>query len=154
MVSIDSSAARRLRQRLSAASLKKYANARMSGDLHDAAVVQRDRTAADAPDQLAVVGGDEHGRAPRVDLAEQVHDLERQIGIEVAGRLVGEDDDGIVHERARDRDALLLAARELERKRVHPVLQPHPLEHLERAALLLRDRKSTRLNSSHLGSSY
>src|SRR5262245_37922864 len=140
MVSIDSSAARRLRQRLSAASLKKYANARMSGDLHDAAVVQRDRTAAYAPDQLAVVGGDEHGRAPRVDLAEQVHDLERQIGIEVAGRLVGEDDDGIVHERARDRDALLLAARELERKRVHPVLQPHPLEHLERAALLLRRR--------------
>jgi AcrR family transcriptional regulator len=36
--------------------------------------------------QLAVVRGDEHGRAARVDLAEQVHDLERQIRIEVPGR--------------------------------------------------------------------
>ena len=45
----------------------------------------------------------------------------------------------IVDERARDRDALLLAARELLGIGVHPVLQPDPLEHLERLALLRRD---------------
>ena len=73
-----------------------------------------------------------------VDLAEEVHDLERQVGIEVAGGLVGQDDGRIVDERPRDRDALLLAARQLHRKRVHAVLQADPLEHLERPALLLR----------------
>ena len=98
-----------------------------------------DDAPADAADQLAVVRGDEHRRAARVDLAEQVHDLERQVGIEVAGRLVGEDELRIVDERARDRDALLLAARQLLGKRVHAVLQPDPLQHLERLALLLRD---------------
>ena len=87
---------------------------------------------ADAPDQLAIVRGDEHGRSARVDLAEQVHDVERQIGVEVAGGLVGQHERRIVDQRARDRNALLLAARELERKRVHPVLQPDPLQHLER----------------------
>ena len=94
--------------------------------------------AADAADQLAVVRRDDDRRAAGVDLAEQVHDLERELGIEVAGRLVGQDDRRIVDERAGDGDALLLAARELHRVRVHPVLQADPLEHLERAALLLR----------------
>ena len=53
-------------------------------------MVEGERTASHSPDQLAIVGGDDDRRAARVDLAEQVHDLERQIGIEVAGRLVGQ----------------------------------------------------------------
>src|SRR5436190_2381433 len=172
IVSIESTAALRLRHRLSPASLKKYWSARIisirgasplglpdtlsraplrrrapfawcvpsSGGLHDAAVIERQRAAPDAANELAVVRGDQHGRAPRVDLAEQVHDLEREVRIEVAGRLVGEDDHRIVDERARDRDPLLLAAGELHRIRVHPVLQPDPLQHLEGPALLLRRR--------------
>ena len=62
--------------------------------LHDVSVIERDRAPADAADQLAIVRGDEHRRAAGVDLAEQVHDLERQVRIEVAGRLVGQDDRG------------------------------------------------------------
>ena len=96
--------------------------------------------AADAPDQLAIVRGDDDRRAARVDLAEQIHDFERQIGIEVAGRLVGEHELRVVDERARDGDALLLAARQLFGKRVHAVLQADPLQHLKGLALLRRQR--------------
>src|SRR5207248_10812783 len=76
----------------------------------------------------------------------------------------------LVHERARDRHALLLAARELVGQRVHPLREPDEVEHLghlaadRRLALALhlervgdvlgRDRKSTRLNSSHRTISY
>ena len=56
---------------------------------------------------------------PRVDLLEQVHDLARHQRIEVAGRLVGEQEARLAGERARDRDALLLAARELRRQVLH-----------------------------------
>ena len=110
------------------------------------ALVERDRASADQANELAVVGGDEHGRAAGVDLAQQVHDLERQIGIEVAGRFVGEQQHRIVDERARDRDALLLTARQVLRVGVHAVLQPDPLEDLERAAPLVRGR-----HAEHLG---
>src|ERR671923_21127 len=46
----------------------------------------------------------------------------------------------LVDERACDRDALLLAAGKIARIRVDAMLQADPLQHLERAAALLRDR--------------
>ena len=106
------------------------------------AVIERDHAAPDAANQIAIVGRDQHGRAPRVHLAQQIHDVERQIRIEIARRLVGKNQHRVVHQRARDGDALLLAARQLLRIRVHPVLQPHPLQHLKRLALLRRDRRA------------
>ena len=63
-------------------------------------------------------------------------------GIEIAGRLVGENHHRIVHERAGNGDPLLLAAREFLGKRVHPVLQADPLQHLKRLALLGRRRRA------------
>ena len=50
-----------------------------------------------------------------VDVEQQLDDLMPGRAVEVAGRLVGEQDRRIVGERAGDRDALLLAARELRR---------------------------------------
>src|ERR687883_1530576 len=44
--------------------------------------------------------------------AQQVEDLAGGLGVEVAGRLVGEDDGGLARQRTGDGDALLLAARE------------------------------------------
>jgi hypothetical protein len=76
---------------------------------------------------------DDHGRAARRGVGDQVHDLEREVGVEVAGRLVGEQDVRLVDQRARDRDALLLAARERERALVAAVLQADLLQHLEHA---------------------
>ena len=53
-------------------------------------------------------------RRPRaVDAVEQLHDPDRGLGVEVAGRLVGQQQRRVVDERARHRDALLLAAGEL-----------------------------------------
>ena len=110
------------------------------GRLHHVAVIERDGAAADVPHQFAVVRRDEHGRAAGVDVTEQVHDLEREIRIEVAGGFIGQDERRLVDQRPRDRDALLLAAAELQGVRVHPVLEAQPLEHLEGPALLLHRR--------------
>ena len=60
-----------------------------------------------------VVGGHDHGRAGAVDPVDQLHDPDRGLGVEVAGGLVGQQQRRVVHERAGDRDALLLAARQL-----------------------------------------
>ena len=83
--------------------------------LDDAAVAQRDRFVGQRR-QLGIVR-DEHERAAAlaVDGHEQIDHLPAGGAVEIAGRLVGEQDRRIVRERARDRDALLLAARELRR---------------------------------------
>ena len=67
---------------------------------------------------------DQHDRdAGAVQLLEQRHDLEAGAAVERAGRLVGEDQDRLVDQRPRDRDALLLAARQLRRAMVQPVAE-------------------------------
>jgi hypothetical protein len=63
-----------------------------------------------------------------VEIGEQLHDLDRAFGIEIAGRLVGEQHIGIGDDRAGDRDALLLAARKLGRRMVPPLLEPDLVE--------------------------
>ena len=61
-----------------------------------------------------VLVGDEHDRAARaVQVDEQGEDVGGRGRVEVAGRLVGEDQRGLGHQGAGDRDALLLAARQL-----------------------------------------
>ena len=61
-------------------------------------------------DDLLVVGGHEHGGAELVDLDQQLDDLPARDRVQVARGLVGDEDGRIVHERARDRGALLLTA--------------------------------------------
>ena len=81
----------------------------------DAAVAKRDRHVGDRGD-LGIVGDEDERRPARaVDLEQQVDDVAAGRAVEVAGRLVGQQDRRVVGERARDRDALLLAARELRR---------------------------------------
>ena len=76
-------------------------------------VVLLDDAAAHAVDHGRVVGGDDHRRPRAVDAVQQLHDPDRGLGIEVAGRLVGQQQRRMVDERARHRHALLLAAGEL-----------------------------------------
>ncbi len=79
--------------------------------------------------------GDQHDRlAVVVEPLEHRHDLLGGLRVEVPGRLVGQDQLGIVDERPRDRDALLLAARELARV---VVLAPGEADDLEAPARLL-----------------
>ena len=76
----------------------------------DPAVVELDGAVVRAPDELEIVGRHQHGGAGGVDVAEQLEHAARGAFVEVAGRFVGDEHERIVHERARDGDALLLAA--------------------------------------------
>jgi len=58
-----------------------------------------------------------------VQLFEDFHDLGAGVGIEVAGRFVGEEDAWFVDERPGDGDALLLAAGHLGRDVVHAIVE-------------------------------
>ena len=69
---------------------------------------------------------------------EQREHFDAALAVERAGRLVGEDDLAAVHERARDRDALLLAARELVRLVLEALGEP------ERARAALRRARGAR----------
>ena len=75
---------------------------------------------------------DEHDRraAPAIDVDQEVDDLVAGAGVEIAGRLVGEQDRRLVGQRPRDRHALLLAAGELRRI----VMAPRPPGRPRRAA--------------------
>ena len=75
--------------------------------------VELDDPTAHGVDDAAVVGGHDHGRARAVDAVEQAHDADRGGRVEVAGGLVGQQDQRPVHERPGDRDPLLLATGEL-----------------------------------------
>src|SRR5581483_4340910 len=68
------------------------------------------------------------------DLAEELHDLRARRAVEGRGGLVADDEARARDDRARDRDALLLAARELPRQRARPVAEPDLLERLLAAA--------------------
>ncbi len=83
--------------------------------LHDQAVVEEEDPVGDRG--CARLVRDHHGclavavgRVPH-----ELEDLAARLRVEVPGRLVGEEDRRPRDERARDRDALLLAARELRR---------------------------------------
>ena len=75
-----------------------------------------------------VVGDQHERRAVGAELVQELDHLAARFGVEVAGRLVGEDDLRPLRDRAGDRDPLALAARELLRAEVEPVLEPDPLE--------------------------
>ncbi len=63
-----------------------------------------------------------------VQSLEDAHDLGAGLGIQVAGRLVGQDDARLVDQRPRDGDALLLPAGQLVGPMVDAVAQPYRLQ--------------------------
>src|SRR6185295_4465399 len=102
--------------------------ARRSGLLLDDAAVEEVDRPLRVAGEARVVGDHADRRALVVQLLEQVHDLLAVARVEVAGRLVGVQDRRLADDRAGDRNALLLAARELRRVVLHPVRHAHPLE--------------------------
>ena len=86
-------------------------------------MIERDDTAAHVVDHLAVVGYHEYCSARAVDALEQIH-AARSLRVEIAHRLVADEQRRAVHDGARDGDALLFAAGELVRALVQFVLQP------------------------------
>ena len=76
-------------------------------------MIELDGPVVGAADELEVVRRHEDGGAGGVDLAQQLEDAARRALVEIAGGLVGDEHEGIVDERPRERDALLFAARQL-----------------------------------------
>ena len=88
-----------------------------------------------------VVRDHDHGLAELVDrAAQQPEHLGGGLGVEVAGRLVGEDHGGARDQRAGDGDALLLAARQLRRPVREAVAEADGVD--ERAEPLLVDLRA------------
>src|SRR5215510_4076371 len=82
---------------------------------YDSSVAQRDGGVG-LLRQFRIVGHEHHGGLPdAVDVDEEVDDLVARAAVEIPRGLVGEEDRGIVGERARDRHALLLPSRQLRR---------------------------------------
>src|SRR5262245_9651936 len=78
----------------------------------DAPVLQPDDSPRHGGD-VPLVGDDNDGDSAGVHLLEQLHDLDRGLGVEHAGRLVRQEDLRPPHERPRNGHPLLLAARQL-----------------------------------------
>src|SRR4051794_7597429 len=75
----------------------------------EAAALELDDALPHLVDHLAVVGDHQDRGAAAVDAVEELHDPDRGVRVEVAGRLVADEERRVVDERARDRDTLLLA---------------------------------------------
>ena len=75
-------------------------------DIHHSSVVRHDH---DGPALL------DH------EIAQQFDNRMARFRVEISGRLIRQDQRRMVHERARDRDALLLAAGEIAREKIDPV---------------------------------
>ena len=79
--------------------------------------------------QLLIVRDHDQGRALAAEVVEQQgHDLGGRGRVEVARRLVRQQDLGPIHQRPRDGDPLVLAAGELHRPMPQPSAQPDRLE--------------------------
>ena len=91
---------------------------------------------------VVLVGDQDDRAALGVQLLEQAEHVGGRARVEVAGGLVGEDHRRFGHERAGDRDALLLAARQLTGPVVGPVGEPDLVEGAAaRAPGARRDRR-------------
>ncbi len=82
------------------------------------------------PGIVGAVGYHDDGGASGVEVAEQVHDVETVVAVEVAGGLVAEDELRVGDDRAGHGDTLLLPAGELLRIVARPVDDAHALQHL------------------------
>ena len=88
-----------------------------AGGRDDAAFAKHDAPRTDLIDEMHIVAGDDHRHADLVEALEQFHDLERELRIEIAGGLIGNEQRRLRHHRPRDADPLLLAGREFQGER-------------------------------------
>src|ERR1700749_107667 len=80
----------------------------------DAAMVEHDRPLAEFLHDMQIVGRDHHTDAHVLKTLEKSHHFDREIRIEVPGRLIGDEEGWFAHYGSCDAYALLLAHRELD----------------------------------------
>src|SRR5437867_10153955 len=106
--------------------------------------IRHDLAITELHDSRSVLGDvhlvrDEHDgdAALLIQSLKDSHHFDAGLRIEVPGRLVGEHDRGVVDQGARDRDALLLTARQLVRMMIRTVPETDQREHVQRALVAL-----------------
>ena len=72
-----------------------------------------------------------------IQIFEKRHDFIAGFRIEIAGRLIGQNDGWIIYQSPRDRDALPLTAGKLVRLVVQTITEPHFLQHVRGALTAL-----------------
>ncbi len=110
------------------------------GDLGDAAEIHHRDAVGDVAHHREIVGDEQVAELePRLQVLEQIHDLPLDRDVERRHRLVADDEARLERKRARDADALALAARELVRIAIrHVGEQPDLLQQrFDTRALLL-----------------
>ena len=113
-----------------------------AGDSSTTQPVLEPDLAARASGELRVVGDHDDRSSVLADEArEDLEDPLRVLRVEIPRRLVGENERRIVGDRARDRDALLLPARELPRLAVIELGEVEHPEHLVAVILGLRSAR-------------
>ena len=85
----------------------------------------------------------------RLQLGQQFHDFDAGGRIQVARGLVGQDQGRMRHQRASDRHALLLAARQLRRRVPGPVTEAHVIQRFL-GALVALGRRHARIDQRQL----
>src|SRR5690606_40415895 len=113
--------------------------------LDDGALVDDRDVAAQLLGLFQVMGGEDDGHPLAVELGDEVPHRAAQLDVDAGGGLVEDQQARLVDQRAGDHQAALHAAG--EHARGHVALVPQ-------AELVQVDRKSTRLNSSHVKISY
>src|SRR5690606_16940626 len=93
--------------------------------LYHHAAINEQHAIGDFTRKTHFVSHHDHGHALFGKLAHHAQHISHQFGIEGGGRLVEQDRLGLHGQGARDRDALLLATRQLRRMRMLLVRQPH-----------------------------
>ncbi|WP_435810422.1 hypothetical protein [Streptosporangium canum] len=102
------------------------------GVVHEHPVAHRDQPVRGGRDPFVV--RDDHEGLPRgTQVLEDPQHIERGRGVEVAGRLVGQDDQRVVGQRAGDGDPLTLPARQLRGQMPGAVGEPDPFQQQARA---------------------
>ena len=96
--------------------------------------LEGDNTAMHGVHHLAVVRGHNHGGAGAVNALQKLHDAERNSRVEVARRLVADEERRTVDHGASHGHTLLLATRELIGQGIHLVGEAHQAEHLRNLA--------------------
>ena len=82
----------------------------------------------EALQQCTAVGRDHHCGAQFVELFEQAHELDADPVVDIAGRLIGEQQMGAIDHRAGDGDPLLLTAAELLGSDIGVLTQADPVQ--------------------------
>ena len=80
------------------------------------------------PHQLMVMGRNQHGGAEAIELDEETQQTACHLRVDVAGRLVSEQQLGLADNGTRNSGALLLSARKNGWLGMHAVAETHPLQ--------------------------